>query len=39
MNEEKIMEERILAIVHCPFEGRAKLRHLCQQKGWSAGAS
>ena len=25
MNEEKIREERIFEIVHCPFEGRAKL--------------
>ena len=28
MNKEKIREERIFEIVHCPFEGRAKLHHL-----------
>ena len=39
MNEEIIMEERVFEIVHCPFEGRAKLHHLCQPNGWSAGAS
>ena len=33
MNREKIREERIFEIVHCPFEGRAKLHHLCQQNG------
>ena len=33
MNKEKIMEERIFEIVHCPFEGRAKLHHLCQLNG------
>ena len=38
MNKEKIREERIFEIVHCPFEGRAKLHHLCQPNGlvsWS----
>ena len=33
MNKEKISEERIFEIVHCPFEGRAKLHHLCQLNG------
>ena len=33
MNKEKIREERIFEIVHCPFEGRAKLHHLCQPNG------
>ena len=33
MNEEKTREERIFEIVHCPFEGRAKLHHLCQPNG------
>ena len=33
MNEEKIREERIFEIVHCPFEGQAKLHHLCQPNG------
>ena len=33
MNREKIREERIFEIVHCPFEGRAKLHHLCQPNG------
>ena len=35
-------EERIIEIVHCPFEGRAKLHHLCQpngQVGWCQLAS
>ena len=31
--KEKIREERIFEIVHCPFEGRAKLHHLCQPNG------
>ena len=31
--KEKIREERIFEIVHCPFEGRAKLDHLCQPNG------
>ena len=33
MNKEKIREKRIFEIVHCPFEGRAKLHHLCQPNG------
>ena len=33
MNMEKIREEGIFEIVHCPFEGRAKLHHLCQPNG------
>ena len=33
MNKEKIREERIFEIVHCPFEGQAKLHHLCQPNG------
>ena len=33
INKEKIREERIFEIVHCPFEGRAKLQHLCQLNG------
>lgn len=33
MNKEKIREERIFEIVHCPFEGPAKLHHLCQPNG------
>ena len=33
MNKEKIIEERIFETVHCPFEGRAKLHHLCQPNG------
>ena len=33
MNKEKIKEERIFEIVHCPFEGRAKLHDLCQPNG------
>ena len=33
MNKEKIREERIFEIVHCPFEGQAKLHHLCQSNG------
>ena len=27
MNKEKIREERIFKIVHCPFEGRADLKY------------
>ena len=27
------MEERIFEIVHCPFEGGAKLHYLCQPNG------
>ena len=37
MNKEKIRKERIFEVVHCPFEGWAKLHHLCQpngQVGW-----
>ena len=33
MNEEKIREERIFEILHCPLEGRAKVRHSCQPNG------
>ena len=33
MNKEKIREKRIFEIVHCPFEGRAKLHHLWQPNG------
>ena len=33
INKEKIREEKIFEIVHCPFEGRAKLHHLCQPNG------
>merc|ERR1712079_310132 len=33
MNKEKIREERIFEIVHCPFEGQAKMHHLCQPNG------
>ena len=33
MIKEKIREERIFEIVHCPIEGRAKLHHLCQPNG------
>ena len=30
MNKDKIGKERIFEIVHCPFEGRAKLHHYSQ---------
>ena len=33
MNEEKIREERIFEIAYCPFQGRAKVQHLCQLNG------
>ena len=33
MNKEKIREEKIFEIVHCPFEGRAKVHNICQAKG------
>jgi len=33
MNKEKIRQKRISEMIHCPFEGRAKLHHLCQQNG------
>ena len=33
MNKEKIREESIFEIVDCPFEGQAKLHHLCQPNG------
>ena len=33
INKEKIREERIFEIVHCPFEGLAKVHHLCQPNG------
>ena len=33
MSQEKIREERIFEIVQSPFEGRAKLHHLCQPNG------
>ena len=29
----KVGDEGIFEIVHCPFEGPAKLHHLCQPKG------
>ena len=33
MNKEKIKKKRIFEILHCPFEGWAKLHHLCQPNG------
>ena len=33
MIKEKIREERIFEIIHCPFEGRAKVHHFCQLNG------
>ena len=33
MNKEKIRENRIFEILTCPFEGQAKLHHLCQLNG------
>merc|ERR1712004_860474 len=33
MNKKKIREKRIFEIIHCPFEGLAKLHHLCQPNG------
>ena len=33
INKDKIREERIFEIVHCRFEGRAKLHHLYQPNG------
>ena len=33
LNKDEIREERNFEIVHCPFEGQAKLHHLCQSNG------
>ena len=33
MNKDKIRGERIFKIIHCPFEGWAKLHHSCQPNG------
>ena len=33
VNAYKIRGKRIFEIVHCPFEGRAKLHHLCRTNG------
>ena len=33
MNKEKIRKERIFEIIHCPFEGQAKLHQLCKPNG------
>ena len=33
MHKNKISEERIFEIRHYPFEGLAKLHHLCQPNG------